>query len=55
MVMSRVSKTNWKYINTEENSKRMLGALKMENGGREISPNRQDKIKKQTTFNYNDE
>ena len=33
----------------------MLGALKMENGGRDIAQYKQDKIKKKTTFNYNDE
>lgn len=55
MVISRVSKTNWAYINKDEHSKRIIEALWLENGGREIPQIKQDKIKKKTTFNYNDE
>ena len=55
MVMSRVNQTSWKYVDKDEHSKRMLDVLKKENGGRSISQLKQDKIKKKTTFNYNDE
>ena len=55
MVMSRINQTNWKYVSQEDHKKRMLDALKMENGGRDIPQAKQDKIKKRTTFNYNNE
>ena len=53
--MSRVNKTNWKYVNSEDNEKRMLGQLKRENGGRDISKIKKEKIKKKAMFNYNQE
>lgn len=55
MVMSRVNNTNWKYVPKEEYEKRILGQLRRENGGREISQLKQDKIQKKTMFNYNSE
>lgn len=54
MVMSRVNQTQWKYINQEEHSARMLQALKLENGGREIPSFRKEKYS-QKTFNYNED
>ena len=55
MVMSRVNNTNWKYVPKDEHEKRILGQLRRENGGREISQLKQDKIQKKTMFNYNNE
>lgn len=54
MVMSRVNKTQWKYVNQDEHSARMFHSLKQENGGREIPSFKKEKYN-QKTFNYNED
>ena len=54
LVMSRINQTKWKLVDQEQFSQKMLNALRMENGGRDIPQFKKDKYKKKT-FNYDEQ